>query len=163
MGKNSNIAFIIGIAITGGSLITFPDVQLQIGVGLLVFLAIWIPLTVPSWGALRKKWDSRPVRWLVIEDWGEHKLNEGVTQTLGMQICLRSMPPSVVSSVQLEIKGKRFKANFEPTDVGDIAHVFDISFVVPKELIVSGKRAKIVAFAHGKYWYSEEFSIELAS
>ena len=131
MDKRSNIGFIVGIAITGVALIVFRHWQFGIGVGLLAFIFVWALLTLPKWGFLRKRWESKAKseRFFSIQIGndiafgtpGEHgfaKATGGESLMLRLAVELRAIPHMRVESVELEVMGRRIPSNWEPTEVG---------------------------------------------
>jgi len=171
MDKRSNIGFIVGIAITGVSLIVFRHLQFGIGVGLLIFIGVWASLTLPKWGYLRKRWESKveSSRFFHIGSSGDiafgkpgengfAKGTRGESLILRLHVEFWATPPMLVESVKLGIMGRRILSNWEPVAVGTFRGQY-IYFGVPNWVKSGRHKVRLVASGGGKEWSSEKFSI----
>ena len=172
MDKRSNIGFIVGIAITGVSLIVFRHWQFSIGVGLLAFIFVWALLTLPKWGLLRKRWESKAKseRFFNIQigndiafgtpgENGFAKATRGESLMLRLAVELRTIPYMRVESVELEVMGRRIQSNWEPTQVGQFYGQY-IYFGIPNWVNSGRHNVRLITFAGGREWHSDEYSID---
>ncbi len=160
------------LALAGGSVMF--NLPPEVGLGIITVAIIWTLLALPSWGLLRRRWDRKPARNLIIENWGEHQFGspekndfpkaiEDESLMLRMMVGFRAGPKICVKSVQLKVerKRKRLLSNWKPLEIqvaNDIG--FSVYFGIPK-WVKSGKHnVKLVAFADGKDWFSGDFPVE---
>ena len=146
----------------------------QVGFVIIAIAIIWVLLALPSWGPLRRRWDRKPARNLIVEDWGDHQFGspekngfpkaiEGESLMLGIMVGFRAGPKICVKSVQLKIerKRKRLLSNWKPLEIQVASDLgCSVYFGIPK-WVKSGKHnVKLVAFADGKDWFSGDFPVE---
>ena len=143
----------------------------QVGIVLIIFACVWALLTLPKWGPLRKRWESKAESGrffrigssgdIAFGKPGENGFAEG---TRGESLILRlhvefwAMPPMLVESVELGIMGRRILSNWEPTAVGTFRGQY-IYFGVPNWVNPGQHKVRLVAFAGGKEWHSDKLSI----
>lgn len=141
------------------------------GIALSITGIVWLLLAVPKWGPLRKYWESKAKsgRFFSIQSSndiafgkpGEHgfaKSAKGESLILRLPVELRAIPHMLVESVELDVMGKRIPSNWEPAKVGT-AWVQYIYFGIPNWVNPGRHKVRLVAFAGGKEWSSDEFSI----
>jgi hypothetical protein len=76
-------------------------------------------------------------------------------------VAFQAMPEIRVESVYLEFKGNRLPSTWEPAHINvGVTHSSYIYFRVPKWVKAGKHEVKLVAFADGKHWFSEIFTIE---
>ena len=172
MGKLSAVTVLASFILTG-VLVMF-GAPTEVGIGIIAVAVIWGLLALPLWGPLRRRWDRKPARNLIVEDWGEHQFGspekngfptaiEGESLMLQIMVGFRAGPKICVKSVQLKIerKRKRLLSNWKPLEI-QVANEIGLSvhFGIPK-WVKSGKHnVKLVAVADGKDWFSGDFPVE---
>ena len=143
----------------------------QVGIVLIIFAFVWALLALPKWGPLRKRWESKAKseRFFSIQIGndiafgtpGKHgfaKAAGGESLMLRLAVELRAIPHRRVESVELEVIGRRIPSNWEPTEVGTFRGQY-IYFGIPNWVNLGQHKVRLVAFAGGKEWHSDELSI----
>ncbi|MBC8512121.1 MAG: hypothetical protein H8D32_03980 [Dehalococcoidia bacterium] len=170
MGKLS-AGIVLATLILTGVLVKFTAPP-EVGIVIIAVAVIWGLLALPSWGPLRRRWDSKPARTLSVENWGDYQFGspekngfakaiEGESLMLRIEVGFRAIPNMCVKSVQLEIGRKRLLSNWEPCEI----HVgggygCSVYFGIPKWVKAGKHNVKLVAFADGKDWFSGDFTVE---
>ncbi len=149
------------------------DAPPQVGIGILIFTGFWILLTIPKWGFLRRYWESKPTKYVCVTNWKQQyefgSLNEyGFTNAtkeeplvLKIKTGLFAAPSATIESIQLELKGKRLPpSNWQAYEAGNLWATPDVYFIIPKSIRKGQNKVKLVAYAEGKEWYSDNIIID---
>ena len=172
MGKLSAGTVLASLILTG-VLVIFRATT-EVGIGIIAGALIWGLLTLPSWGPLRRRWDSKPDRTLSVENWGDHQFGspeengfakaiEGESLMLRIQVGFSAKPTMCVKSVKLKIERKRkpLLSNWESLEIPvGFRNSYSVDFGIPKWVKAGKHNVKLVAFADGKDWFSGDFTVE---
>jgi len=171
MDRPSNIAFIVGIGITGVALIGVWGQQA--GTWVLIFIAIWVFLTLPKRGVLRRRWEKNFSTQRVFDisllknnelgKGGQEGFPESVAgekHILKLDVCINAIPEVTVDSIEVELGRKRLISDWKPNTIVLRDRWQYVYFGIPSWVTPKKHNIRLVARINKGEWKSDSFMFD---